>query len=94
MKHLKKELPLDQEKLDTMDKMANFICSRDLEIPAIMFIESTTPLHRLGSHMLVFFQPFLNIVMNDHKITLFRDALEDKRYIEYLLKKIEADDKN
>lgn len=80
---------LDILKLEILDKMANFVVEKDLAVVAIMFLESIRPLHYLGGQAIIFFEPFLSILINEQKIVLFREAMEDRRYLEYLINKIE-----
>ena len=72
-----------------MDVFSLFIIKKDLSVLAVMSLESTRPLHWLGSQAVLFFEPFLNILIKGEKLKLFREAMEDKRYVDYLLKRIE-----
>lgn len=80
---------LDPEKLDSLNKIAEFVVKKDLATVAILTIESLRPLHFLGSQLILFFEPFLSILGSPKKIELFRLAIEETRYVDYLLNKIE-----
>lgn len=80
---------LDPKKTEVLDKVAKFICDKGMAIVAITFLESLKPLRYLGSQALIFFEPFLNIVIKAENVSLFREAMEEKVYLEYLLQKIE-----
>lgn len=83
------ESELDPKKTELLDKVAKFISDKGIGPMAIVTLESSKPLHYLGSQTLTFFEPFLNMLINGEKLALFRDAMEDKRYIDYLVAKIE-----
>ncbi len=83
------QIELDPKKLATIDQIIDFIAKRDLVMVAVLFIESVKPMHRIGAHLLTFCEPFLNMLVNAEQISLFRDALEDQRYVNYLLDKLE-----
>ncbi len=80
---------LDQEKLEILDQLADFVVKRKLDIIAVFMIESTRPLHYLGAQAVIFFEPFLNIIFDNKKILLFREAMEESQYVDYLLDRIE-----
>ncbi len=80
---------LDTKKTEILDKIAGFIVKKGLSVIAVMFLESTRPLHYLGSQSMLFFEPFLTILISGEKLQAFREAMEDKRYVDYLLNKIE-----
>ena len=80
---------LDPSKVEVLDKVAEFVVKRNLEIIAIMLLESSKPLHYLGAQALIFFEPFLDILFSGEKIQTFREAMEEKKYVEYLINKIE-----
>ena len=50
---------LDPAKTEVLDKIADFILKKDLDVLAVMTIESMRPLHFLGSQAMLFFEPFL-----------------------------------
>ena len=85
----KQEIPLDPKKLEVLDKVADFITKRDLGLIAVLTVESMRPLHFLGAQALLFFEPFLNMLVNDEKIRLFRESFEDNTYVDYFLERIE-----
>ena len=68
--------------------MAGFVLKRKLDLPATLLIESTMPIHFISAQFLLFFEPFLTIIFKEENIKDFREAIEDKRYMRYLLEKI------
>jgi len=87
--YLEKNNELDPEKIKVLDAVAGFFKKRNISIIGTMLLESTRPLHYLGAQAMIFFEPFLNIIIKEEKLRLFRESMEDKRYVEYLLKKLE-----
>lgn len=85
----KKKSDLDPKKVEVIDKVADFVVKRNLDVIAIMTIESMRPLHFIGSQVLLFFEPFLTILVHPEKMRLFREALEESKYIDYILDRIE-----
>ncbi|MBF0314138.1 MAG: hypothetical protein HQK50_07650 [Oligoflexia bacterium] len=81
---------LDPQKLEVLSTMADFIVKREMETVAVLFLESLRPLQYLGSQAMIFFEPFLTIFVDPTKVTLFREAMEDKRYFEYLIERLEG----
>jgi hypothetical protein len=80
----------DQEiKTEVLDKIADFVVKRDLAVVAILFLESTRPLHYIGAQALLFFEPFLTLLGDPNKVRLFRESMESKEDVEYLVKKME-----
>ncbi|HLE10228.1 MAG: hypothetical protein A2504_04990 [Bdellovibrionales bacterium RIFOXYD12_FULL_39_22] len=80
---------LDPAKTEVLDKIADFILKKDLDVLAVMTIESMRPLHFLGSQAMLFFEPFLGVLIKPEKIKAFREAMEESKYIDYLLARIE-----
>ena len=86
-----KKNELDPKKCELLDKVAVFILKRKLDLPATLLIESTMPIHFLSAQFLLFIEPFLTIIFKEEDIKSFRESIEDKRYAEYLIEKINED---
>ena len=69
---MKESNELDQKKTEVLDKVAEMIVKRDLEMMATIILESTRPIHYLGGQALIFFEPFLNILASQEKIQFFQ----------------------
>ncbi len=80
---------LDPVKTEVLDKIADFIVKKNLDVLAVMTIESLRPLHNLGSQFMLFFEPFITILVKPEKIQAFREAMEESKYIDYILDRIE-----
>jgi len=82
-------MELDPEKTKVLDKIADFIIKKDLGVIAILYIESMRPLHRISSNFITFFEPFLNLVVSGNNLQTIRSCLEEDKYMDYLLERIE-----
>jgi len=52
---------LNEEELETLEKLARRVVKMNMAVPAIMFLESVRPLNYLGSQVMLFFRPLLGI---------------------------------
>jgi len=52
---------LNEEELETLEKLAGRVVKMNMAVPAIMFLESVRPLNYLGSQVMLFFRPLLGI---------------------------------
>ncbi len=62
--------PLTDEDRAFLDKIADAVIRRQMQMPAILFLQSVRPLNGLGSQALVFLRPFLT--------GLFKEAVYDR----------------
>ena len=76
-----------QEK--AVDTVCREIVRRRMTLPALMFFESSAPLHFLGGQMLRFFEPVLAVVLDPSGIHDFASFLEQRGALEYICKRIE-----
>ncbi|MCK5074087.1 MAG: hypothetical protein KAQ98_11725 [Bacteriovoracaceae bacterium] len=86
---MKSKEELDPQKVEFLNKIADFIVKKGLDVVAVLYIESMRPLHRLSSNLVTFFEPFVSVAVSGNKIAMLRECLEDERYIDYLLERIE-----
>ena len=82
---------LDPKKTEVLDRIAAFVVRRNLAPAAILFLESTRPLHHIGAQAAIFFEPFLYGLLQPGQYEALREAFEDKRYVDYLTDKITTD---
>ena len=78
--------PLQEEALD---KVATEVVSRQMAMPAIMFLESVRPLNWLASQMMLFFEPFYAWIFGFKQIIDLRRAFQKRESIPLLIEKIE-----
>jgi len=84
------DLDLPPEKVEELiDKIAHFIVDKEMEVPAIMFLETAKPLTYIASQFsLVFLWPYLSMIPENlgyNLVALFRD----RKNVEKILQRIE-----
>ncbi|HAH32579.1 MAG TPA: hypothetical protein DCL44_09740 [Elusimicrobia bacterium] len=77
----------DEEK-KTLDLIAGKIKKRALADMAVLVLESTRPLHNLGSQGLVFLTPMLTMVFARSEVEKFTKLLENQNAVSYLVEKL------
>ncbi len=87
-------LEINRERaVELVEKYARYIAERKLGAAAIMSIESLKPLNFIGSQLLYAISPFAEIFFNPKEYQEMAALLENKEYIDLLLKRIdELDD--
>jgi len=75
--------------LELLDKIAEFIASRRMGAPALLFLESVRPLHFLGSQVMFFLAPFANVLFSGQEFEEFATILEKEENVRYLIHKID-----
>jgi hypothetical protein len=73
-----------------VDKLAKWVINHRLSLPAIMTLESISPLNFLGSQAMVFFQPFVAAFLNTGDYKEFQEMLEYRQSIHYMVQVLEA----
>lgn len=84
--------PTPEEK-KLLDVLAEKVRSRGLGDIAAFAVESTRPLHGLGAQGVVFLEPALNAIFKKEDVEKYRAMLENPRAVEYLIKRLEENDK-
>ena len=77
-----------------LDRLSEFVVTRRMTVPAILFLESIKPLSFLGSQALYFFEPMVRALFTIPEYERFAALLERRENIEVLLVKIEEKDEN
>ena len=78
-----------EEQFPVVNKVCAEIVRRRMTLPALAFIEMLRPLNNVGSQLLVFFQPFLDVFTDSNGPKLFAEFLEHRGSIDYLCNQIE-----
>ncbi len=73
-----------------LDRMANWVAERGLEMPAILFLESVRPLSFVGAQGLVFLGPFAHALFTTPDYDRLARLLEDRANLERLVRAIET----
>ncbi len=84
----------DGEKFASSDivlikKLADFVVSRNMSVPAVMFLESVRPLNFVGSQSMIFFKPVLSRFFTKDEYDKLAIILEKREVIDLLIKEIE-----
>lgn len=72
-----------------LEKIAARIRRRGLELPAVLFLESTRPLNVLGSQVLFGLKPFAELVTDGPDYDAFAQALEKRVSVDILIRLLE-----
>lgn len=82
------DIPEDEQRA-LLEKLAEWVVSKNLTTPAILFLETGKPLNFLGSQLLIAFSPFIQAFFKGeqyHKVALI---LEKDENVELLIELIE-----
>ncbi len=77
---------LTPEERAVLDKVAAKIKARGLQLPAVVFLESTRPLNMLGSQVMIGLQPFVELVASTADYDALASALEKRISIDILMR--------
>jgi len=72
-----------------VDKVCAEVVRRGLAAPALLFLEVFRPLNYLGSQVMHFFRPIVNIVLDGDGYRHFSEFLEHRQSVDYLRERIE-----
>ncbi len=79
------EKSLNQEEENTLKKVAQKIVDNRMTVPAILFLESVKPLNFVGSQVLHFFQPFVQMLFSASEYEKFASTMERRESVERLI---------
>ena len=77
------------EDIALLDKIANFLVRRKLTVPAIMFLETMSPLNFVGSQIMTFMRPTLGTLLTKFEYNRLEKILEKRCSIKLLVERIE-----
>jgi hypothetical protein len=80
---------LSQEQISLFDKLATIVADKRLTMPAILFLESVSPLNFVGSQAMLFFAPMIHAFFTARQYDLIQQALERRETIAYLIDLLE-----
>lgn len=81
--------PTDRQQ-EIVEKLVRWVVRRRLTLPAIMSLESITPMNFLSSQALVFFQPFISAFLDTAAYQEFQEMLEHRPSIQYMIQVLES----
>jgi hypothetical protein len=73
-----------------LEKLATGICDRGYGTAAVFLLESVRPLNFIGSQVLYALGPVASLIIDQSKWEKMAEALEDRKTIEQLIRRIEA----
>ena len=79
----------DEERDGIIEKWAQKVVGRGLEMPAVLFLEMHKPLSFIASQGLIVTMPFLGAFVGPEKVAKYSKLLEDRQNIERLVQRIE-----
>ncbi len=77
--------PFDPEEDALLKKLAQKVVDYRMTVPAILFLESVKPLNFIGSQVLIFFQPFVQVLFTAPEYEKFALAMEKRENVERLI---------
>lgn len=78
-----------EEACQLFEWVADKVVEWDMVVPAIMFLETSRPLNVIGSHMVFFLQPMVNIFLDFSKGELLARLMLERENVERLITAIE-----
>lgn len=74
----------EEQKL-MLDSLAEKVKKRGMGDMAVLALESTRPLHNLGSQGIIFLSPMLNMVFSKEEVSRYVKLLENPKAVTYLV---------
>jgi hypothetical protein len=74
---------------EVLDRFAQEIARRRMCPPAIFLFESIRPLAFVAGQALAFIEPLLRVMFDAPDYTVFREAIEDRENVEWLVCRLE-----
>lgn len=86
---LPSERPVTEEEKALLEKIAAKVRERSLGQVAALAMESSRPLHNIGSQAVVFLTPFITILFKKEEADKVVALLENPNAISYLIERLE-----
>jgi len=83
-------LPLSDEDQALLDRVAARVVELRMEVPAILALETASPLSVVASQALIFFEPMIQSLFRFSDYRRFTSLVERREVIESLTRRIEA----
>ena len=88
-----KRMKPEQQEIEAVDDVLEFIVRFGLTVPAILTLETLHPLSRMGSQFMHLLTPSVCVFLSPTHWTAFANLLETPNGLEYLLSRLESFDK-
>ena len=82
------DIPEDEQRA-LLEKLAQWVVSKNLTTPAVLFLETGKPLNFLGSQLLIAFSPFIQAFFKGEQYQKVALILEKDENVELLIELIE-----
>lgn len=82
--------PLSKEEKDWLSGIGRGLARRGLGVPAILFLESTKPLHFVAGQATRFVDPIFSLVVPEHQLGRLAEVLEKRESAEFLIRTTES----
>ena len=89
LKDTKFEEEISPDQLKLLHKMSAKVVQLRMTVPAILFMESMRPLNYVGSQVMVFFAPLVQIVFTSPEWDQMQKVLEKRESLGYIIELIE-----
>jgi len=80
---------LTEEQEDLLDRIAGYIVRKKLTPAAILALETSLPFNFVGSQLMVFFQPMVDLFISMKEYNMIMEMLDRRESIEMLIDRIE-----
>ncbi len=77
-----------------LDSLAGKVRKRGMAHTAVLALESTRPLHNLGSQGVIFLSPMLNMVFDKEEVNRYVKLLENPKAVTYLVERLGSEPEN
>ena len=82
-------ITFSEDEMKLLNKVADIVVKRRLTTPAVIFLESVRPLNFLGSQVIVFIKPIVDLVISIKEMAVLAKLLEKRNSIPLLIDLIE-----
>lgn len=82
--------PLSEEEGTWLDSISQALLKRGLKMPAILFLETTKPLHFLAGQAVRFLDPVFSTVVPQSKLKRLTEVLEKRNAVERMISFLES----
>lgn len=80
-----------EEQKVMLDSLAAKVKARGMADTAALALESTRPLHNLGSQGVIFLSPMLNMVFSKDEVERYVKLLENPKAVTYLVERLNSE---
>ena len=74
---------------ELIEKVAKFFAERRLGAPALLFLESVRPLNFIGSQIMYFISPFINVLFSSNEFEEFAAVMSERENVHLLITRID-----